>query len=130
MLTRDWITRGVFVCFFMAMASNLFVKRSWCFCGRDTPKTEIVFFTQVILIYILVFCAIINICLQSGDLCFWTSLLTVSIAYLLPAPTLEKNKTLHSDEVDSNSKLSPKVVHYEEESENSQIFSQKTHQES
>jgi hypothetical protein len=64
----------------------------WQVLGRKVPKKEIVYFTQVVLIYIIVVTAIVNLTLyrddpESGKL--WTALLSSAIGYLLPNPTLK-----------------------------------------
>jgi hypothetical protein len=69
------------------MSSN----RSWPLFGQRLPKSEVVFFMQVILIYIVVITSILNLTLykdQSGKL--WTALLSSSLGYLLPNPTLKR----------------------------------------
>ena len=59
-------------------------------CGGKFPKEEVVFFMQVILIYIVVITSMVNISLGDKDQ-LWVLLLTSSIGYLLPNPTLRKH---------------------------------------
>ena len=64
----------------------------WDFCGRDIPRSEIVFFVQVIIVYIVVLVSIVNLSIgRQGDK-LWIALLSSSIGYLLPNPSLKKNE--------------------------------------
>jgi len=54
------------------------------------PKSEVVFFTQVILIYVVVITSIVNLTIGNSDSKLWTALLTGHIGYLLPNPTLKR----------------------------------------
>ena len=65
----------------------------WTLCGSFIPKEEIVFFSQVILIYIVSITCIVNLALGVGDSTLWASLLSGGLGYLLPAPSLSKNGT-------------------------------------
>jgi hypothetical protein len=65
--------------------------RSWPFLGHRLPKSEVVFFMQVILIYIVVITSIVNLTLYKEDEGkLWTALLSSSLGYLLPNPTLKR----------------------------------------
>ncbi len=64
----------------------------WHLCGRSVPKSEIVFFVQVLLIYIVVITCIVNLTLYKDESKLWTALLGANIGYLLPNPTLKRNK--------------------------------------
>ena len=68
--------------------------RSWNVFGSSLPKSEIVFFTQVVLIYIVVITSIVNLTVfKESDGKLWTALLSSSFGYLLPNPTLKKRPT-------------------------------------
>ena len=64
----------------------------WHLFGRKVPKSEIVYFTQVILIYVICITAIVNLTLYKEDSKLWVGLLCSNIGYLLPNPTIKKNK--------------------------------------
>ena len=68
--------------------------RSWSCCSRRVPKEEIVFFCQVILVYIVAGIALSQIALKPDgpQTTLWTALLSSSLGYLLPAPQLKNNK--------------------------------------
>ncbi len=63
----------------------------WLIWGNKLPKSEIVFFAQVILIYIIVITSIVNISLGDTQE-LWVILLTSCLGYLMPSPSLYKNK--------------------------------------
>jgi heme/copper-type cytochrome/quinol oxidase subunit 3 len=54
------------------------------------PKSEVVFFVQVVLIYIVVITSIVNLTLNRDEGKLWTALLSSSLGYLLPNPSLKK----------------------------------------
>lgn len=64
----------------------------WTLFNQPIPRSEIVFFVQVILIYIVVVTSIVNLTLENKDSKLWTALLTGHIGYLLPNPTLKKKE--------------------------------------
>ena len=57
----------------------------WTIFGKEVPKSEIVFFCQVIVIYTVVVTSIYNLTRGVGDNDkLWTALLSSSLGYLLP----------------------------------------------
>ena len=64
----------------------------WNVFGSEVPKEEIVFFTQVILIYIIAITSIVNLTMEAKNDTLWTSLLSASLGYMLPAPLLNSHK--------------------------------------
>ena len=64
----------------------------WNVFGSDVPKEEIVFFTQVILIYVIAITSIVNLTMDAKNDTLWTSLLSASLGYMLPAPHLNNHK--------------------------------------
>ena len=71
-------------------------RSNWNVFGNKIPKEEIVFFFQVILIYIVCVACIINLSIGSGNGNLWTSLLSGSLGYLLPAPKLRRHESVLS----------------------------------
>ena len=61
----------------------------WHIFGRECPKDEIVFLCQVIM-YTVIVVSIYNLTVGHGDLTLWTSLLSSSLGYLLPNPSLKR----------------------------------------
>jgi len=64
----------------------------WHFFGSVLPRSEIVFFVQVILVYIVVIVSIVNLTIGSQTDKLWIALLSSSIGYILPSPSLKVNK--------------------------------------
>ena len=69
---------------------------SWMLFGRRTPKSEAVFFSQIILIYIVVITCILNLSISSSNSNLWTALLSGSLGYILPNPSLKTSLTTAS----------------------------------
>lgn len=65
-------------------------RRSWIFCGEHLPRSEIVFFAQTILVFILVIVSVA--CLALAKTCeettVWVAVLSSSVGYMLPSPRL------------------------------------------
>ena len=72
-------------------ASSNVSSTKWPMCGRKFPKSEIVFFVQVILVYAVVIVSIANLTYGRSDDKLWISLLSSSLGYLLPNPNLNKH---------------------------------------
>lgn len=60
--------------------------------SRDITKAAFVFFAQVILIYIVVIACVINLTIGTEQTNVWISLLSGSLGYLLPSPTIRRLK--------------------------------------
>ncbi len=61
---------------------------NWRVLGSKLPKTEIVFFAQVFLIYGVIITCLVNISLGRMEE-LWMVLLTSCLGYLLPSPSLK-----------------------------------------
>lgn len=61
---------------------------NWVLLGRVFPKAEIVFFSQIIILYIIIITCIINLSLGNGSE-MWLILLSTSIGAILPNPKLK-----------------------------------------
>jgi len=72
--------------------SSVSGRTRWHFFGKKLPKMEIVFFAQVLLIYIVALFSIVNLTLGKDGGKIWTALLGSSLGYLLPSPSLKKPK--------------------------------------
>lgn len=64
----------------------------WKFFGSSTPKGQIIFIAQVIIIYVVIIVSILNLSLENGDSNLWSALLCSCLGYLLPSPSLKKDK--------------------------------------
>lgn len=73
------------------------------------PKNRLAFFSQIIIVYMIIITSLVQISLQSPDKELWLILLSSSIGYILPSPGLKFRKQSNSspigfDEVDSKTK--------------------------
>ena len=66
--------------------------QQWQFCGQGVPKSEIVFFCQIIILYTVILTSIYNLTKGHSDFQLWTALLSSSLGYLLPHPTIKKRQ--------------------------------------
>ena len=66
-------------------------SRRWSLFGGKFPKQEVIYLSQVTLIYIVVIACVINLTLWDVNVSLWASLLSGCIGYILPSPKL-KNK--------------------------------------
>lgn len=61
----------------------------WALFGKRVPKSEIVFFSQTIILYTVIIVSIYNLSTdKASDL--WVALLSSCLGYILPAPTLKR----------------------------------------
>jgi len=67
-------------------------QQSWSFFGKSVPRSEIVFFCQIVIIYTVVVTSIYNLTTQHEDGHLWTALLASSLGYILPNPTIKTKK--------------------------------------
>ena len=63
--------------------------RTWCCSVSRVPKSEIVYFCQVLLILCIVIVSIYNLTNQQGDRQLWVALLSSCMGYLLPNPSIK-----------------------------------------
>jgi hypothetical protein len=75
----------------LEQASNPSTSK-WNVFGKVVPRSEIVFMVQVLLVYIVVIVSIVNLTIGGADVKLWITLLSSSIGYILPSPTLKLNK--------------------------------------
>ena len=70
-----------------------FIERKWSMCDKFIPKEELIYLTQVFLIYLVVIVCVINLSFgDPGQAALWSSLLSGALGYLLPAPSVSSNK--------------------------------------
>ena len=63
---------------------------------KDQPKNKVTYLTQVIVIYAIIATSIIHLSLQAPDKELWLVLLSSSLGYILPTPSLKFFKTTPS----------------------------------
>lgn len=64
----------------------------WSLLGNKIPKSEIVYFCQMSVVYIIIITSIVNLSLQNGSTELWMSLLSSAIGNALPNPSLKPDK--------------------------------------
>ena len=64
--------------------------KRWHLLGTRVPQAEIVYFCQMIIVYVIIITSIINLSLQNGSSELWISLRSSCIGYALPSPKLKK----------------------------------------
>ena len=62
----------------------------WHVFGTECPKEEIVFLCQVIILYTVIVVSIYNLTAGHADSTLWTALLSSSLGYLLPNPSMKR----------------------------------------
>lgn len=62
----------------------------WDLLGKLFPKSEIVYFSQIIILYIIIIVSLVNLTIGVSDTNLCASALSGSLGYLLPSPTIRK----------------------------------------
>ena len=70
---------------------NEVVASRWHLFGTDCPKAEIVFLCQVVVLYTIIAVSIYNLTTGHTDSNLWTALLSSSLGYLLPNPSVKRD---------------------------------------
>ena len=73
------------------MENDNSLKSQWKCFGKNIPKAEIIFFSQVMMIYIIILSCIFNLTYKSSYTELWVSLLSYCLGCLLPTPYITKN---------------------------------------
>jgi len=61
----------------------------WPFLGNRLPKSEIVYFCQMTVVFVIILTSIANLSLQNDKSELWIALLSSAIGYALPSPSLK-----------------------------------------
>lgn len=75
-------------------------SRVWRILGRKLPDNEVVFFTQVALLFLVIVACVINLSLNVGDSNLWTCLMSSCLGYLLPNPSLNSHRNIPNNGAD------------------------------
>ena len=67
---------------------------SWVACGKKTPRSEVAFVCQVLILYTVIVVNICNLTIESENSTLWTALLSSCVGYLLPNPTINTKHVL------------------------------------
>lgn len=65
---------------------------SWKLCGYGINQSQVVYFSQIIILYVIIITCILNLSLKNGDSNLWTALLSSSIGLILPNPRIKSKK--------------------------------------
>jgi hypothetical protein len=76
-------------------------SETWVLAGKNMPRSEIVFFSQIIIIFIVVVASVINLSLGNQSTEMWLIMLSTSVGAILPNPSM---KRIQSASVVSNNK--------------------------
>ena len=68
------------------------VGERWKFCEFKFPKEQIIYFCQVLMVYIVVITSIVNLYISDKNTCLLSSLVSRSVGYLLPSPSISNKK--------------------------------------
>ena len=66
------------------------MSKVWSVLGQDLPRSEVVYFSQMLIIYIVVITSIFNLSIGHEKTSLWINLLTSACSYLLPPPTIKQ----------------------------------------
>jgi hypothetical protein len=64
---------------------------SWMTCGKKTPRSEVDYVCQVLIMYTVV---VVSLTVESENSTLWTALLGSCLGYLLPNPTIKSKHVL------------------------------------
>ena len=62
---------------------------SWRLCGKKLPRSEICYFTQILILYTVILTSLIQLSLGRGNQDTWIILLSSCLGYILPSPKLK-----------------------------------------
>lgn len=62
----------------------------WNLCGRKVSRSAVVFFCQIIILYIAILTCFINLSIKNGPNELWISILSLSLGSILPSPKVKK----------------------------------------
>jgi len=64
----------------------------WRVFGQRVPRSEIVYFCQMLLIYIVVITSLVNLSRGRGPDNVWLTFLGTCLGYVLPSPRIKKTQ--------------------------------------
>lgn len=71
----------------------------WTIFSKRVPKSKVIYFSQIAIIYIVVLVSLINLSIQENNHSLWSSLLSACIGYALPAPQFKEDEEESGDDV-------------------------------
>jgi len=73
-------------------------ERKWIIFSKKFPKSKVIYFCQIVIIYIVVLASLINLSIQRENQTLWSSLLSACIGYVLPSPQLVDDDEAKEDD--------------------------------
>ena len=67
-------------------------RRIYDVIGRKLRRWQVLFIAQIIIIYMVIICCLINLSLDNGKTELWVSLLSYSLGCMLPTPKIKKTE--------------------------------------
>ena len=64
----------------------------WNFFGSVVPRSELIFFSQIITIYGVVVTSLVNLSYMREPTNLWIGLLGTCLGFVLPSPSIKKNE--------------------------------------
>jgi len=65
--------------------------------GKQVTEPEIVYFSQMIVVYVIILTSIANLSLPNEKSELWITFLSSAIGYALPSPSLRTSKTYENE---------------------------------
>ena len=75
--------------------SNETGTSKWEWFGYKFPRREVVYFSQIIILYMVILACLFNLSFGNGDSNLWTALLSSAIGILLPNPRIDHHHGSH-----------------------------------
>ena len=72
------------------------VSTRWNCFGYKFPRREVVYFSQIVIIYIVILFCLVNLTFNVGASNIWVALLGSCLGYLLPQPSMEDGSFLRN----------------------------------
>ena len=88
------------------------MHEQWCFSGHKVAKDQIVYFTQIFVVLVVVLFSIVNLTLGLPNKDIWIILLSSTLGYILPSPSMKNERLLHqsTQQHDQNQRAQQYVV--------------------
>jgi hypothetical protein len=77
-------------------SSDSNISKIWKLCGSNIPKSQALFFSQIVILYIIILTCLFNLSFNNGRSEMWLSLLCTCIGAILPQPKFQKPKFIEN----------------------------------
>jgi hypothetical protein len=76
------------------------LTKAWKWCGDKVPKSQALFLSQIIILYIIILSCLFNLSFKNGRSEMWLSLLCTCIGAILPQPKFS-HRRIENDTIDT-----------------------------